>query len=79
MTEQTMIEDKRIPGLQTELDRIAAKIDEHYDLAEFENATSEAELDSQFMLCLRVLHARYSAALHLLKKGIEPKPIKPIE
>lgn len=73
------MEDKRIAGLQEQLNDIAERIDEQYDLAEFENATSETELDSQYVLCLRVLHARYSVALHLLRTGREPKPIKPLE
>ncbi len=37
---------------------------------------TDGEDDNQFALCMRILHARASASLHLLKKGIQPKELK---
>lgn len=63
--------ERRIAEVQKTLDEMAEKIDA--SLAE------DGEEDNQFAVCMQILHARASASLHLIKLGIEPKPIKPIE
>lgn len=60
--------EQQIANVQRWLDRMADEID--YSLE------TDGEDDNQFALCMRILHARASASLHLLKKGIQPKELK---
>ena len=66
--------EQQISDVQKWLDYIADEIDVYY-----ESATDEVDLNNKYIECLKILHARYSAAVYLIKKGVEAEAITRIQ